>query len=669
MSIDTVSSVKIQGQNSSKLESVKKEDAQGTIFTTEAESEKDLNDKLFQEPEGLLDQLNSGLKSIDKYTFDIIKWPVKKLSEKIDEKFAGSKFWEITKGIGDVADFMLSTEGLLVMGATMLALKGVTKGAKKIGGTKGEFIAHHFIKNMFISYGGLEVFKGAVGAALSDTPEKARQAGENIGTGALFITGGYKMKSNLSKSGKVEDIKIPDARLAIKTNTPFREVKTKVTTLFDSLYEDLGIPKEARPKLTIIDNIKFKTKAEIEEMVLEKINERKYFFEEKLDKIEIFEESDNPMEMSVEEIKAKIQNAVKNTTDAKIYDFEYDNMLGNTKGTTGGGYSGGIKHELTVNLNTLRNGTFKSLEEVLVHEVEHSRNSILRHRLSKADASKIIKDALIDRIMNGEPEKIIVRGGILGVEMMEPPKMSAKMRADFAKFAEEKLYTDEAKNYIDDLSLEMQAWIENAIKENPDFVEQYGGLKGNATQMLTKYVQSHLVRYDSFSNTTLPSLKDVKFPELTEAEHAEATQSLIGHIETIEGNAGNQGLNNLFGSKSKFNQYQFSYEEVLARNTAAKYELTKLQLEPQTPEIEARIKDLEFQLKYNEIGSRFYRLYTEALNHPEDVKLKADLAELQNEFNKLDSQKAGKQLDYIIDMQIPYMSGMGGDAIWYNCFK
>ncbi len=69
-------------------------------------------------------------------------------------------------------------------------------------------------------------------------------------------------------------------------------------------------------------------------------------------------------------------------------------------------------------------------------------------------------------------------------------------------------------------------------------------------------------------------------------------------------------------------------------------------------------------LKYNEIGSRFYRLYTESLNHPEDAKLKSDLLKAQKEFEILDKQKENKALDYIFDFKIPYLSGLSGDAIY-----
>ena len=306
----------------------------------------------------------------------------------------------------------------------------------------------------------------------------------------------------------------------------------------------------------------------------------------------------------------------------------------------------------------------------------------LRNSLSKEEAAQIIKSELMNRIKLGESEQILVSGGWFGNEMMAAPKMSANMRAEYLQFADDLLYkSDDIINAITkreeiltrikglkdgssiiktDTMSDLTAKLANAddalkpvitrlktmMQNNPEFIAQNGGTEAEALNTLLKYTKSHEVRFKFFSNT---EIKGVKPFNLTPEQHKEAVESLIGHIETIEGNSRTSGMSaRIFGaSKEQFNQYQFSYEELLARNTAAQFEKAKLQTMLQDTtlsaekqaELTARIKDLDFVLEYNRVGKQYYDLYTRAINNPNDTAIADELSAVTTQFEKLDNIK------------------------------
>ena len=161
-----------------------------------------------------------------------------------------------------------------------------------------------------------------------------------------------------------------------------------------------------------------------------------------------------------------------------------------------------------------------------------------------------------------------------------------------------------------------------------------------------KYTKSHELRFKVFSNTKINGVNPI---QLTPEQHQQAVESLIGFVETIEGNSRTGGFTSrIFGaSKEQFNQYQFSYEELLARNTAAQFEKAKLQAMLQDTtltaekqaEITARLKQMDFILEYNRVGKQFYELYTKVLNNPDDVALAEELKIVSAQFENLENLK------------------------------
>ena len=188
--------------------------------------------------------------------------------------------------------------------------------------------------------------------------------------------------------------------------------------------------------------------------------------------------------------------------------------------------------------------------------------------------------------------------------------------------------------------------LKEMIRNNPEFVAQNGGSEAEALNILLKYTKSHEVRFKFFSNTEIKGVSPIS---LTQEQHQQAVESLVGFVETCEGNSRTGGIGaRIFGaSKEQFNQYQFSYEELLARNTAAQFEKAKLQAMLQDTslsaekqaEISARIKQVDFVLEYNRVGKQFYELYTRALNNPDDIAIAEELKIISAQFENLDKMK------------------------------
>lgn len=293
---------------------------------------------------------------------------------------------------------------------------------------------------------------------------------------------------------------------------------------------------------------------------------------------------------------------------------------------------------------------------------------------------------------------------VIPLSMMKSPKMSPKFREEFARFAEENLYNENSGTSVRDLgkvadskynqenpsakkgklsdetkelyskilkncnfllnknerlseSALIQAKLSKMLSENPDFVTENGGTYESALKVLTDYTQSHVERYKLFSNNKIEQLNNVEFPELTSSEHAEAVQSLKGNIATVEGNASLlKGASSEADAKAKFNQYQFSPEEIMARNTAAIYEKAKLESQPITIANRNRMEVLDFEVMYNTVGKQYIEMYTRSRSNPADTKLQSQLKMLENEFNKLDAtrkvyREAGVQMKYIYEFK------------------
>lgn len=334
-------------------------------------------------------------------------------------------------------------------------------------------------------------------------------------------------------------------------------------------------------------------------------------------------------------------------------------------------------HTLEVNPNSYRSGTFE-LEDIFMHEATHCREALMRAGIPKEQVNQIVKEQLLSRIINGESEKIILKGGFMGNEMMTPPEMSAGMKSDFAQFAKENLYTSDRPYYrglskyssegywltandktrvfkpeaLSEAAKEMGEFytkLKNLLVKHPEFVEQYGS-EQEAMINLANYSLSHTNRYNFFIDTAIKNSKTgeiLKVEELAGEELAHAKQSLINQIETAEGNSRIGGIGGLFATDRSFNQYQFSPEEVLAQRNGNSYLIRtltqKLDALKQAGKLSAEdeafmnmlINKAKAIIEYKNKGLEFYQKYTEMINNPEDKELAQIVKVMEEELQVL----------------------------------
>ena len=82
----------------------------------------------------------------------------------------------------------------------------------------------------------------------------------------------------------------------------------------------------------------------------------------------------------------------------------------------------------------------------------------------------------------------------------------------------------------------------------------------------------------------------------------------------------------------------------------------KLEKMPRTQANIDRIRVLDFEIKYNEAGQRYYRLYNESLNNVDKTK---ELAEAQKIYEKMYYQRLRmtNELNYIYDFKYSPITG------------
>lgn len=354
--------------------------------------------------------------------------------------------------------------------------------------------------------------------------------------------------------------------------------------------------------------------------------------------------------------------------------------------THGGSYSNS-GHELRFNPESYKAGQFE-IEDVIMHEATHCKEALLRAGIPQDRVNQIVKEQLISRVMNGESERVLVKGGLFGAEMMEPPKMSPQMKKDFVSFAETELYQNKINNDLASYLTELDSQsfkpnptelanakqkvqpflnkLESMISKNPDFSAQYGSQE-EALKVLAKYSLSHNVRYNAFNNVKinagtryLPKYIDV--PELSAEQLAAAEQSLIDSIATIEGNGRMSGINGLFAGNEAFNQYQFSPEEVLAQRNGNNFVIEKFTSKiaemkangSLTPQEETRllkvIEKAQNIIEYKTKGLDYYKQYTAMINHPENKELASAVKILEQELNAMKSKISPQEYETITEV-------------------
>lgn len=350
-----------------------------------------------------------------------------------------------------------------------------------------------------------------------------------------------------------------------------------------------------------------------------------------------------------EEIQTEAQAMLDKAFDELGVPKDKRPMLELVKGseTSGGSYSP-RNHRIEFSTEGYKSGTFE-MEDVIMHEATHCKEALLRAGLPQERVDEIVKQELISRIKNGESEKIVKRGSLFGSEMMDPPKLPDKMKADFVEFAKENLYT---RNVPSDMSAKLEVMMD----KYPEFINQFSS-REEALKVLNDYATSHNVRFGAYANVDVikrPSgygyNSEIVKPTLTEEEIAIAEKSLVDSITTFEGNGRIGGINGFFAGEEGFNQYQFSPEEVLAQKNGNKFLIKTLtsKLDAMkkagtlTPEQEAYMSGLiekaKMVIEYKTKGLEYYKYYTEMINNPSNKELAAKVEAMASEL------KAIKQL-------------------------
>ena len=379
-------------------------------------------------------------------------------------------------------------------------------------------------------------------------------------------------------------------------------------------------------------------------------------------------------QLSPEEIEQEVKSLYKESFDEYNIPEELRPKLEITKENAkqGGGYRS-TEHKISINENSYREGIF-DLPDVIKHESTHAKEAIFRERLPLAEKEKLAKEFFLNKIQNGEKEKIIVDGNILGVETSKPPVLNQQMKTDFSKLAQEKLYNSK-KIYN---SNELTEMVKPLVESNPEFVRMQGG-EEQAIKTMSQYAKSHNLRYyiamkNSAGFNTSGIDKNLLKP-LSEEEKAFAVKSFMDGIDCVESNAAGSG--GLLGIGGNFDQYQFCAEEVLAQQKGNGFEISKLnqKLEAlrskpnydlgEEARILDRIKKSELTIEYKTKGVKFYELYTKSLHNPEDkelakqvIKLKEELNIIQRKMNKISYIKGDDMLGMSVHVEgkeyIPY---------------
>ncbi len=347
--------------------------------------------------------------------------------------------------------------------------------------------------------------------------------------------------------------------------------------------------------------------------------------------------------LTTEEIEAQVKALAKEAFDEYGVPEELRPEIKIIKDNTklGGAYQC-RKHTIVINEDSYRAGVF-DLPNVIKHEATHANGAILRQSLPMDKKIELAQEYLINKIQNGEKEKIITGGNIFGAYTSKPPKLNAQMKSDFIKLAKDKLYK-EGTIYTNE---ELSAMVKPLVEANSEFANSYSNID-DAVNAMAAYAKSHNLRYNiALRNPTGFNTSNVDtslLKQLNSEETQAAMKSYLDSIECVEGNIAGQGFMGIGGD---VNQYQFCNEEVLAQIKGNNFEISKLEQQlnalrnqpKRNLSEEARILDLieeaKLTIEYKTKGVDYYKLYIESLNHPENKELAAKAAGLKKELDAI----------------------------------
>lgn len=306
---------------------------------------------------------------------------------------------------------------------------------------------------------------------------------------------------------------------------------------------------------------------------------------------------------------------------------------------TGGGYYA-QKHTIEINETAYREGAF-DLPNTIKHEATHAKEALIRETLTFTKKEQLTKEYLLNKIQTGDNNTVAYDTTIFGNATIKPPKMSTGMKTDFAKLAQENIYKI-GSNGLD--KKQLTKLVEPLIDKYPEFISQYQS-KEEALDMLTKYAQSHQLRY-KVGTTTAINLPANKVAKLGYIDESTAINSFKGILECLDGNMSYKTVSGNMGLGGDFTQYEFGAEEVLAQLSGNKFEISHLEQELATlrkrPNFDAKqeayllsqIESAQKTIKYKSMGQKYYKLFMDYKHNP-SPELAKEINTLAVELNKL----------------------------------
>lgn len=345
--------------------------------------------------------------------------------------------------------------------------------------------------------------------------------------------------------------------------------------------------------------------------------------------------------MTTEEISQEVSKLAKESFDQYGIPEELRPKIEIVKkdAKTGGGYYA-QKHTIEINETAYREGAF-DLPNTIKHEATHAKEALIRETLTFTKKEQLTKEYLLNKIQTGDNNTVAYDTTIFGNATIKPPKMSTGMKTDFAKLAQENIYKI-GSNGLD--KKQLTKLVEPLIDKYPEFISQYQS-KEEALDMLTKYAQSHQLRY-KIGTTTAINLPADKVAKLGYIDESTAINSFKGILECLDGNMSYKTVSGNMGLGGDFTQYEFGAEEVLAQLSGNKFEISHLEQELATlrkrPNFDAKqeayllsqIESAQKTIKYKSMGQKYYKLFMDYKHNP-SPELAKEINTLAVELNKL----------------------------------
>ena len=475
--------------------------------------------------------------------------------------------------------------------------------------------------------------------------DKAEKDFEGLGQGTIntVLTAlGMRQSARVTKEAQLLS-ETKATKLSVEQISKIRD-EVKSLTLFKSFKESLKLytTKEGRQafmyqfkKPVIKERLQ-----DLKNIIVKKKEQTKESFDIK-EEFAKTPEGIKRAKMTTEEISQEVSKLAKESFDQYGIPEELRPKIEIVKkdAKTGGGYYA-QKHTIEINETAYREGAF-DLPNTIKHEATHAKEALIRETLTFTKKEQLTKEYLLNKIQTGDNNTVVYDTTIFGNATIKPPKMSTGMKTDFAKLAQENIYKI-GSNGLD--KKQLTKLVEPLIDKYPEFISQYQS-KEEALDMLTKYAQSHQLRY-KVGTTTAINLPADKVAKLGYIDESTAINSFKGILECLDGNMSYKTVSGNMGLGGDFTQYEFGAEEVLAQLSGNKFEISHLEQELATlrkrPNFDAKqeayllsqIESAQKTIKYKSMGQNYYKLFMDYKHNP-SPELAKEINTLAVELNKL----------------------------------